>query len=87
MSGSGIHLALLWHMHQPSYREPEGDGFALPWVRLHSTRAYFDMAWILERHPTVRVTFNLVPVLVEQIQAVDRCDDGFFHPIEVQQQS
>ncbi len=80
MSGSGIHLALLWHMHQPSYREPEGDGFALPWVRLHSTRAYFDMAWILERHPTVRVTFNLVPVLVEQIQAFVAGErDHFWH--------
>ncbi len=69
MSSAGINLALLWHMHQPSYREPDGDGFALPWVRLHATRAYFDMAWILERHPTVHATINLVPVLVEQLEA------------------
>ena len=66
---SRINLALLWHLHQPSYREPEGEGFALPWVRLHSTRAYFDMAWMLERHPTVRVNVNLVPILVEQLTA------------------
>ena len=80
MNESGIHLALLWHMHQPSYREPDGDGFALPWVRLHSTRAYFDMAWILERHPTIRVTCNLVPVLVEQIHAFVAGErDHFWH--------
>jgi alpha-amylase/alpha-mannosidase (GH57 family) len=41
----------------------------LPWVRLHASRAYFDMAWMLERHPAVRATFNFVPVLLEQIGA------------------
>lgn len=64
-----IHLALVWHMHQPSYRDPANGQLALPWVRLHATRAYFDMAWLLEQHPDVRASFNLVPVLVEQIRA------------------
>ncbi len=64
-----IHLALVWHMHQPSYRDPANGQLALPWVRLHATRAYFDMAWLLEQHPAISATFNLVPVLVEQLEA------------------
>ena len=46
-----VRLALLWHMHQPLYREPETGEYLMPWVRLHATRAYYDMAWMLERHP------------------------------------
>jgi alpha-amylase/alpha-mannosidase (GH57 family) len=64
-----IHLAFLWHMHQPSYRDPATGEIALPWVRLHATRAYYDMAWMLDRHPDMRATFNFVPVLVAQLEA------------------
>lgn len=62
-----VRLALLWHMHQPPYREAETGEYLLPWVRLHATRAYHDMAWILERHPGVRCTVNFTPVLLEQL--------------------
>jgi alpha-amylase/alpha-mannosidase (GH57 family) len=62
-----VRLALLWHMHQPLYREPATGEYLMPWVRLHATRAYNDMAWILERHPGVRCTVNFVPVLLEQL--------------------
>jgi len=61
-------LALLWHMHQPLYRAPETGEYLLPWVRLHATRAYYDMAWILERHPGIRCTVNFTPVLLEQLE-------------------
>ncbi len=63
-----VRLAILWHMHQPLYREPATGAYVLPWVRLHATRAYADMAWILERHPTVRVTVNFTPVLLDQLE-------------------
>lgn len=63
-----VRLALLWHMHQPPYREAETGEYLLPWVRLHATRAYHDMAWILERHPGVRCTVNFTPVLLEQLE-------------------
>ena len=65
-------LAFLWHMHQPLYREPETGEFLLPWVRLHATRAYYDMAWMLQRHPTIRCTVNFTPVLMEQLEAYAR---------------
>ena len=74
-----VRLALLWHMHQPLYREPETGEYLMPWVRLHATRAYNDMAWILERHPGVRCTVNFVPVLLEQLEdyAGGRARDRF----------
>jgi alpha-amylase/alpha-mannosidase (GH57 family) len=62
-----VRLALLWHMHQPPYGEAETGDYLMPWVRLHATRAYNDMAWILERHPGVRCTVNFTPVLLEQL--------------------
>lgn len=62
-------LAFLWHMHQPLYVDPASGELVMPWVRLHATRAYFDMAWMLERHPAVRCTVNFTPVLMEQLEA------------------
>jgi alpha-amylase/alpha-mannosidase (GH57 family) len=64
-----VRLAFLWHMHQPLYRDPQSGDFLLPWVRLHATRAYTDMAVMLERHPHVRCTVNFTPVLLEQLEA------------------
>jgi alpha-amylase/alpha-mannosidase (GH57 family) len=69
-----VRLAFLWHMHQPLYREPDTGEFLLPWVRLHATRAYYDMAWMLERHPAIRCTVNFTPVLLEQLEAYARGD-------------
>jgi alpha-amylase/alpha-mannosidase (GH57 family) len=75
-----VRLALLWHMHQPPYREAETGEYLMPWVRLHATRAYHDMAWILERHPNVRCTVNFTPVLLEQLEdyVEGRAHDRFF---------
>jgi alpha-amylase/alpha-mannosidase (GH57 family) len=63
-----VRLAFLWHMHQPPYREAESGEYLMPWVRLHATRAYNDMAWILERHPGIRCTVNFTPILLEQLE-------------------
>ncbi|HEU4384149.1 MAG TPA: glycoside hydrolase family 57 protein [Anaeromyxobacteraceae bacterium] len=63
-----VRLAILWHMHQPLYRDPETGEHLLPWVRLHSARAYNDMAAVLERHQGVRCTVNFTPVLLEQLE-------------------
>lgn len=66
-----IDLVLLWHMHQPDYRDHSNPGmpeFVLPWVYLHAIKDYCDMADHLERHPRVRAVVNFVPVLAEQIE-------------------
>ncbi len=63
-----IHVAFVWHMHQPWYLWPGAGRAALPFVRLHACSSYFDMPWLLRRFDDTRVTFNLVPSLVEQLQ-------------------
>jgi alpha-amylase/alpha-mannosidase (GH57 family) len=70
-------LALLWHMHQPYYEDLATGEHILPWVRMHAIKDYWGMAALLREFPTVRVTFNLVPSLLVQIQAFadDRARD------------
>jgi len=63
----GLVLAFFWHMHQPIYKDPITQQYLLPWVRLHSTRGYFDMISILEDFPQIKATFNLTPSLLQQI--------------------
>jgi alpha-amylase/alpha-mannosidase (GH57 family) len=65
---SPVDLVLLWHLHQPDYRSPREGSALLPWVRLHAAKDYLDMALHLERHPGVRVTFNFVPSLLDQLE-------------------
>jgi alpha-amylase/alpha-mannosidase (GH57 family) len=67
-----VQLALVWHMHQPSYLDPETGSFLLPWTRLHATKDYRDMAAILRRTPGVHATFNLTPILLDQLEAIAR---------------
>ncbi|MGE5170823.1 MAG: hypothetical protein ACM3JC_10710 [Rudaea sp.] len=59
---------LLWHMHQPDYRDRVTGEFELPWVYLHALKDYSDMAWHLERHPAMRAVVNFAPVLLEQLE-------------------
>lgn len=68
MASGPIYVAFIWHMHQPWYLWPNSQTAALPFARLHASSAYYDMPWLLSRFENMRVTFNLVPSLVEQIQ-------------------
>ncbi len=65
-----VRLALVWHMHQPGYRDALTDRVLLPWTRLHATKDYRDMASILRRFPRVRATFNLTPSLLDGLEAL-----------------
>lgn len=61
-------LCFLWHMHQPCYHDAGSGEMTLPWVRLHATKAYLDMAEALSRAPAgIKVTVNFVPVLLDQL--------------------
>jgi len=60
-------IAFLWHMHQPYYKDPLAGKYLLPWVRLHGVKDYFPMAALVEQFEHIKVTFNMVPSLVEQI--------------------
>jgi alpha-amylase/alpha-mannosidase (GH57 family) len=61
-----IRFALLWHQHQPYYRA--GNKFIMPWVWLHATKDYLEMAQHLEAVPEMKATINLVPSLIKQIE-------------------
>jgi len=62
-------VAILWHMHQPFYEDLITREHILPWVRLHALKDYYGMASLLREFPQVRVTFNLVPSLLVQLEA------------------
>jgi len=72
-------VALLWHMHQPYYEDLVTREHILPWVRLHALKDYYGMAALLREFPGVRVTFNLVPSLLVQLEAfaADRAHDRY----------
>jgi len=55
-------------MHQPDYREPNSKRLAMPWVRLHAIKDYLDMPLTAAAHESIKVTFNLVPSLLDQLQ-------------------
>lgn len=58
---------LLWHMHQPYYKDLVDDRYTMPWVRLHALKDYYGMVAMLRDFPSVHMTFNLVPSLVSQL--------------------
>lgn len=72
-----VQLLLLWHQHQPGYGSPAAGRPVLPWVRLHATKDYLDMADRLLARPALAVTTNLVPSLLEQLAA---CEAGVGDP-------
>jgi alpha-amylase/alpha-mannosidase (GH57 family) len=63
-----VNLVVLWHMHQPQYRDPETGRYVLPWTRLHATKDYFGMVKVLEEFPGFHATFNVVPALGMQLE-------------------
>lgn len=74
-----VHVCFLWHMHQPYYTDPLAGSASMPWVRLHATKAYYDMAYLLEQFPEVHATFNFTPSLLLQLEeiATDKIRDLF----------
>jgi len=62
-----LYVSFLWHMHQPCYKDFVENKFVLPWVRLHAVKDYYDMVVYLDEFPEIRVNFNLVPSLIDQI--------------------
>jgi alpha-amylase/alpha-mannosidase (GH57 family) len=67
MTGDPLHVVFVRHMHQPFYHDPLTGVYRLPWVRLHGTKDYIDMAEIPGEFPEIRQNFNLVPSLLEQL--------------------
>jgi len=62
------YLMLLWHQHQPFYKDLVEDCYTMPWVRLHALKDYYGMVAELRPFPAVHVTINLVPSLLVQLE-------------------
>jgi len=65
---SVLRVIVLWHQHQPFYKDLVTGEYRLPWVRLHALKDYYGMVKLLDEFPNVHQTFNLVPSLITQIQ-------------------
>ena len=69
-----LYINLLWHQHQPLYYKNADGVYTRPWVRVHATKDYYDMASIIKDYPEIHMTVNLTPVLLRQLQ--DFVDNG-----------
>ena len=63
-----LRVILLWHQHQPFYKDLVTGEYRLPWVRLHALKDYYGMVKLLDEFPNVHQNFNLVPSLIVQIE-------------------
>ncbi len=62
-----LKTCILWHMHQPDYRDPVSGRTLLPWTWLHGVKDYGEMLETIAE-TGARVTVNLVPTLLEQLE-------------------
>ena len=58
-----VRVVVLWHQHQPFYKDLVTGQYRLPWTRLHALKDYYGMVKLLDEFPQVHQTFNLVPSL------------------------
>jgi alpha-amylase/alpha-mannosidase (GH57 family) len=63
-----LRVVVLWHQHQPFYKDLVTGEYRLPWVRLHALKDYYGMVKLLDEFPDIHQTFNIVPSLITQIQ-------------------
>lgn len=90
--GPKLYLALLWHQHQPIYKDTahptQAGSYLHPWVRLHALRDYYSMAALVGEHAGLHLTINLTPSLVWQLEdyaeqgATDRALEMTLKPAE-----
>jgi alpha-amylase/alpha-mannosidase (GH57 family) len=63
-----LRVLVLWHQHQPFYKDLVTGQYRLPWTRLHALKDYYGMVKLLDEFRQVHQTFNVVPSLITQIQ-------------------
>ena len=68
-----LNIAIIFHQHQPYYKNQLTGMYEMPWVRVHAMTEYVDSPGILGSTDT-KVTYNLVPSFVEQL--IDYANNG-----------
>jgi len=69
-----LKVCILWHMHQPDYRDPISGQTLLPWTWLHGVKDYGEMLETIVE-TDAHVTVNLVPSLLEQLERYTNGED------------
>src|SRR5207249_3154341 len=64
-----LSVAILWHMHQPEYGSVQTGEIYLPWTRFHAAKDYYDMAALAAEEAGLRLTINVAPSLMDQLEA------------------
>ncbi len=62
-----LNLAIIFHQHQPYYKNKLTNIYEMPWVRVHAMTEYVDSPGILEKYPGTKITYNIVPSFMEQL--------------------
>ncbi|MDW7651175.1 MAG: glycoside hydrolase family 57 protein [Bacillota bacterium] len=73
-----LYIAFVWNQHQPYYQDTIKREYIMPWVRLHATKDYYQMAAILRDYPQIHQTFNLTPSLVAQLDDYLQGADDYY---------
>ena len=68
--GGTVFLNLVIKHHVPLYYNAAKDCIDAPFVRMHATRDYFEMADIIQRYQHVHATAAISPTLLWQIQEI-----------------
>lgn len=68
--GGTVYLNFIFKHHLPLYYDAAKDCIDAPFVRMHATRDYFELADIIQRYPNVHMTAVLSPTLLWQIQEI-----------------
>lgn len=63
-----LSIAFIWHMHQPVYQTQPNGIRLMPWARLHAVKDYQNMVQILEKHPDIKLNFNISPTLIDTLE-------------------
>lgn len=72
-AGEPLNVEIIWHQHQPLYPKVPGTNvYEQPWVRLHAAKDYVDMAAMVREFPGLKLTINLTPVLLTQVEDYNR---------------
>ena len=61
-----MYISLVWHLHQPIYKDASTGQYLLPWVNFHATKTYYQIGELV-RETGFPCAFNFVPCLLEQL--------------------
>jgi len=60
-------VIVVFHNHQPFYKDVLSNEYILPWVRLHGAKDYYRMPYLVSQYPDIHITFDLSGSLITQL--------------------